>query len=291
MPDNETSKFDIRIDETSPESQFQEDVDELQVVNLNKRITRMSVLITCLFGAIILLAYLDLKKNLFKMDNSGTMEIQSLTKGVDSRFSSLSLQQAKFEEVLSKKIAPLEKAVASMQPNLKEVSTAIKYIRAARKEDNKKMGNSIEAINKTLTTVPTKLQNLTSNIDKINNKHTNELSNLSRATTDIKNNLQKFQADITSLSSSKLDQKTLDIELTNQQKIFQQTLIQLTSDIEKRISSIEKKIKEMEKAKMVSERRRQIEPKKSSPSMQQEPQTIKKAVIPKPGTIIEQDIQ
>jgi len=291
MPDNETSKFDIRIDEASPESQFQEDVDELQVVNLNKRITRMSVLITCLFGAIILLGYLDLKKNLFKMDNSGTIEIQSLTKGVDSRFSSLSLQQANFEEVLSKKIAPLEKAVASMQPNLKEVSTAIKYIRAARKEDNKKMANSIEAINKTLTTVPTKLQNLTSDIDKINNKHTNEISNLSRATTDIKNNLQKNQADIASLSSSKLDQKTLDIELTNQQKIFQQTLIQLTSDIEKRISSIEKKIKEMEKAKMVSERHRQIEPKKSSPSMQQEPQTIKKAVIPKPGTIIEQDIQ
>lgn len=291
MPDNETSKFDIRIDEASPESQFQEDVDELQVVNLNKRITRMSVLITCLFGAIILLAYLDLKKNLFKMDNSGTMEIQSLTKGVDSRFSSISLQQAKFEEVLSKKIAPLEKAVASIQPNLKEVSTAIKYIRAARKEDNKKMANSIEAINKTLTTVPTKLQNLTSDIDKINNKHTNEISNLSRTTKDIKNNLQKIQADIASLSSSKLDQKTLDIELTNQQKIFQQTLIQLTSDIEKRISSIEKKIKEMEKAKMVSERQRQIEPKKSSPSMQQKPQTIKKAVIPKPGTIIEQDIQ
>ena len=291
MPDNETSKFDIRIDEASPESQFQEDVDELQVVNLNKRITRMSVLITCLFGAIILLAYLDLKKNLFKMDNSGTMEIQSLTKGVDSRFSSISLQQAKFEEVLSKKIAPLEKAVASIQPNLKEVSTAIKYIRAARKEDNKKMANAIEAINKTLTTVPTKLQNLTSDIDKINNKHTNEISNLSRTTKDIKNNLQKIQADIASLSSSKLDQKTLDIELTNQQKIFQQTLIQLTSDIEKRISSIEKKIKEMEKAKMVSERQRQIEPKKSSPSMQQKPQTIKKAVIPKPGTIIEQDIQ
>jgi len=291
MPDNETSKFDIRIDEASPESQFQEDVDELQVVNLNKRITRMSVLITCLFGAIILLGYLDLKKNLFKMDNSGTIEIQSLTKGVDSRLSSLSLQQANFEEVLSKKIAPLEKAVASMQPNLKEVSTAIKYIRAARKEDNKKMANSIEAINKTLATVPTKLQNLTSDIDKINNKHTNEISNLSRATKDIKNNLQNIQADIASLSSSKLDQKTLDIELTNQQKIFQQTLTQLTSDIEKRISSIEKKIKEMEKAKMVSERHRQIEPKKSSPSMQQEPQTIKKAVIPKPGTIIEQDIQ
>jgi chromosome segregation ATPase len=291
MPDNETSKFDIRIDEASPESQFQEDVDELQVVNLNKRITRMSVLITCLFGAIILLGYLDLKKNLFKMDNSGTMEIQSLTKGVDSRFSSLSLQQAKFEEALSKKIAPLEKAVASIQPNLKEVSTAIKYIRAARKEDNKKLANSIEAINQTLATVPTKLQNLTSDIDKINNKHTNELSNLSRATKDIKNNLQNIQADIASLSSSKLDKKTLDIELTNQQKIFQQTLIQLTSDIEKRISSIEKKIKEMEKAKMVSERHRQIEPKKSSPSMQQEPQTIKKAVIPKPGTIIEQDIQ
>jgi len=291
MPDNETSKFDIRIDEASPESQFQEDVDELQVVNLNKRITRMSVLITCLFGAIILLGYLDLKKNLFKMDNSGTIEIQSLTKGVDSRFSSLSLQQAKFEEALSKKIAPLEKAVASIQPNLKEVSTAIKYIRAARKEDNKKMANSIEAINQTLATVPTKLQNLTSDIDKINNKHTNELSNLSRATKDIKNNLQNIQADIASLSSSKLDKKTLDIELTNQQKIFQQTLIQLTSDIEKRISSIEKKIKEMEKAKMVSERHRQIEPKKSSPSMQQEPQTIKKAVIPKPGTIIEQDIQ
>jgi hypothetical protein len=42
---------------------------------------------------------------------------------------------------------------------------------------------------------------------------------------------------------------------------------------------------------MVSEKHRKTESQNSSQSMQQEPKAVKKAVIPKPGTIIEQDIQ
>lgn len=291
MNDNEVSKFNIPIDEESPDSQFQEDIEELQAVKLNKRITRMSILIISLTGVIMLFAYIDLKKNLFKMNRSGNTEIQILSKGMQSKFSSLSLQQTKFEEILGKAIAPLEKSVALLQANLKETSTAIKYIRSARNIDNKKAAGAIEANNKALTSVSQKLETLASNMDQVNQKYTNELSSLSRMTTDMKHHIQTIQADLDTLSSSQLDKKRLDIELSNERKMLQQTLAQLKSNIENQLSIIEKKIRELEKIKVSSEGRRPTTPKNAPPSQHPDPKPIDKNANLQPGNIIEQDIQ
>jgi len=291
MNDNEVSKFNIPIDEESPDSQFQEDIEELQAVKLNKRITRMSILIISLTGAIILFAYIDLKKNLFKMNLSGNTEIQTLSKGMQSKFSSLSLQQAKFEEILAKAIAPLEKSVASLQANLKEASTAIKYIRSARNADNKKTANAIESINKTLASVSQKIETLASDMNQVNKKYTNELSSLSRMTTGMKLHIQKIQTDLGTLSSSQLDKESLDIELSNERKMFQKTLGQLKSNIENQLSIIEKKIRELEKIKLSLEEQRPLTPKSTPPSQPPDPKPVDENTNLPPGIIIEQDIQ
>lgn len=291
MNNNEVSKFNIPIDEESPDSQFQEDIEQLQAVKLNKRITRMSILIISLMGTITLFAYIDLKKNLFKMNRSGNTEIKTLSKGMQSKFSSLSLQQAKFEEILAKAIAPLEKSVASLQANLKETSTAIKYIRSARNADNKKTTIAVESINKTLASVSQKLETLASDMDQVNKKYNNELSSLSRMTTGMEHHIQKIQADIDSLSSSQLDKKRLDIELSNERKMFEKTLVQLKNNIENQLLIIEKKIRELEKIKVSPEGQRPVTQKNTSPSQHPDPKPVDKDTNPQPGIIIEQDIQ
>ena len=291
MNDNDVSKYNIPIDEESPDSQFQEDIEELQAIKLNKRITRMSILIISLTGAIILFAYIDLKKNLFKINRSGNTEIQTLSKGMQSKFSSLSLQQAKFEEILAKAIAPLENAVKSLKVNLKETSTAIKYIRSARKTDNKKTVDAIEATNKTLASVSQKIETLASDMNQVNQKYKIELSSLSRMTTGMEHHIQKIQAELDTLSSSQLDKKRLDIELSNERKMFQKTLAQLKNNIENQLSIIEKKIRELEKIKVSSEVQKPVTPKNAPPSQLPDPKPVDEDTNLQPGTIIEQDIQ
>ena len=291
MNDNNVSKYSIPIDEESPDSQFQEDIEELQAVKLNKRITRMSILIISLTGAIILFAYIDLKKNLFKINRSGNTEIQTLSKGMQSKFSSLSLQQAKFEEILAKAIAPLENAVKSLKVNLKETSTAIKHIRSARKTDNKKTTDAIEATNKTLASVSQKIETLASDMNQVNQKYKIELSSLSRMTTGMEHHIQKIQAELDTLSSSQLDKKRLDIELSNERKMFQKTLAQLKNNIENQLSIIEIKIRELEKIKVSSEVQKPVTPKNAPPSQLPDPKPVDEDTNLQPGTIVEQDIQ
>lgn len=253
MTDIESTKFKIRIDDESTETQFQDEIDDPQIEKLNKRITRISILILCLIGVIILVAYFDLKKDILQIDRTGAKGVQTLYK-----------QQENMEKILTNKIASLEKTTASLQANLKEATTAIRYIRSARKIDNKKMASDFAAIDKTLTSIPKDLENLKSSVNDIDHKFSKELEYLAQTVKKAKVDLLKIQADIASLSTDKVDKKTLDLALKNQQKAFQQALRRLRSDIE----DIKTATKPVSDAKPDNE-----------------------TVTPKRGTIVEKDIQ
>ncbi len=297
MAINESAKFKIPIDGESPDSQFREEIDGPLVEKLNKRITRISILVLCLAVVIILLGYFGIKKRLAVIDSTGTTGVQALSKNMESRFSSLSIQQAKLEDALAKKIMPLEKATASMQASLKEALTAIKYIRSARKSDNKKAASSMVSVENTLASIPKDLERIASKISKVDEKYSKELSVIFKSVTTIKNDLKKFETNIAFLSSEKLDKEALDIAMKTQLTAYMKALNQLTSNLEEKINSVEKMVKELRKQKAENKNQKQITPSKTMPS---ERPSIKKVPLVKstkdatplqPGTIVEQDIQ
>ena len=253
MTDIESTKFKIRIDDESTETQFQDEIDDPQLEKLNKRITRISILLLCLVGVIILVAYFDLKKDILQIDRTGAKGVQTLYK-----------QQENMEEILTNKIASLEKTTASLQANLKEATTAIKYIRSARKIDNKKMASDFAAIDKTLASIPKDLENLMSSVNDIDHKFSKELANLAQTVDKANKDLLKIHSDIAALSTAKVDRKTLDHALKKQQKTFQQELRRLRSDL-KDIKTATKPIPDEKPA--------------------------NETVTPKSGTIVEQDIR
>ena len=253
MTDIESTKFKMRVDDESTETQFQDEIDDPHIEKLNRRITRISILILCLVGVIIIVAYFDLKKNILQIDRTGAKGVQTLYK-----------QQENMEEILTNKIASLEKTTDSLQANLKEATTAIKYIRSARKIDNNKIASDFAAIDKTLTSIPKDFENLTSSVKDIDHKFSEELANLAQTVKKAKVDLLKIQTDIDSLSTAKVDKKTLDRALKKQQKSYQQELRRLRSELE----NIKTATKPAPDAKPANE-----------------------TVTPKGGTIVEQDIQ
>ena len=239
MTKKESKKFEMQMDDEIPEFQVQEDLDDLKVEKLHKRITRISIIIPCLVVIIILAAYFDLKKNLSSVNTKGNMGVQTLSKELESRFSSLSIKEANLEETLGKKTAALEKAAASLQTATKEATTAIKYIRSARKKDNENIASAIKKIEKTLASIPKDLEKILSDLKAIDKTSSAKLVIFSQFMDSSKNDLLTIRSDISSLKSSKADRTALK----DQQKVYQLALRQLTTNLEDRIKSVENILK------------------------------------------------
>ena len=315
MTENESAKFRIRSDD-NPESQFDKDNQELKLDKLSKRITLITILIPCLIGGILFLAYSNIQTRVGQVSDTGTSKVRTLSKDLESRFSALLVKHSKLQMDFTQKNLSLEKTNASLQKNLQEATTAIKYIRSARKSDNRKTANTINAINKTLETLaplPQNLETMASDIKLYDQNFSKELGSFSKSLEGIRNSLIKIQADILYLASAKTDKKALDLAL-------QQTRL----DIYKRIVSLENRLNKLgsvetppsKKSQTKSSQKSASVPPESKPdsnaktsqntatttqsgsvenavkeSTTPKPVSEDKSSLPKPGSFIEQDIQ
>ncbi len=325
MTENESAKFRIRSDD-NPEAQFQVDNQELKLDKLSKRITLITILVPCLIGGILFLAYRDIQTRVGKVSDTGTTKVSTLSKDLESRFSSLIIKHARLQADFTQKISSFEKTTASLQKNLQEAATAIRYIRAARKSDNQKISNAINAVNKTLATLaplPQNLETMASEMKLYDQNLSKELGSFSQSLEDIRNNLIKIQADIIYLASVKTDNKALDLALQSQKKSYRLALQQTKRDIDKKIASLENKIKRIGPVETPPSKKSQTKSSQKSASVPPESKPDSKAKtsqntaapksgsvenavkdsatpklvyedkssLPKPGSFIEQDIQ
>ena len=292
MAEKESKKFEISMDDEVPEFQTQEDFDDQKIEKLHKRITRISIIIPCLVVLIILAGYFDLKKNLSSINTEGNMGVQTLSKELESKFSSLSIKEAKIEETLDKKIEALEKATSSLQASSKEADTAIRYIRSARKTDNENSESAIQQIENKLASIVKDLDKISSDLNAMDKTFSAKLAILSQSTDSSKNALQTIRSDISSIKSSKADLTALK----DQQKVYQLALRQLTSSLEERIKSVEKRLNELKKVQTSSKKQSQSKSEKLNSSNQvkiksaSEASSPPKTETPKSDTIIEQDL-
>lgn len=313
MTENESTKFRIRSDD-NPEAQFQLDNQELKLDKLSRRITLITILIPCLIGGILFLVYRDIQTRVGQVSDTGTSKVRTLSKDLKSRYSFLSVKHAKLQGDFTEKISSLEKTNASLQKNLQEATTAIRYIRSARKSDNKKMAKAIDAINKTLeilAPLPQNLETMASELKLSDQNLSKELGNFSQSLEGIRNNLIKIQADIVYLASAKTDNEAFNLALKNQQKNHQQALQQTKRDIDKKIASLERslesKIKRIGQVETPPSKKSQTKSSQKSGSVPLESKPDSKAKtsqntaapkssedkssLPKPGSFIEQDIK
>ena len=264
MDEKDTTKFKIRIDDESPDSGFEEEIKDRRIEKLSWRITFVSILIPCLIAVILFVAYLDIKKRVGSMHSSG----EAVSQDLGSRIASMSEKQEKLEDMLAKRI----------EVELKEATTAIRYIRSARKADNKTLKGAIADIEKGLGPVRKDLKNATSSIKALDKN----LANFGKELDKARNDLNKMQSDISALSSAKIDRKALDNALNSKQKIYEQKLKQVTEDLANKVESIRKRIKKIEKSKL------SVAP-TSKPISSKKP--AEETATPQPGTIIEEDIK
>lgn len=286
MNDLESSAFMIGRNKENPDAELQNEIAEQKLEKLNQRVTLISILIPCMIGVILFIVYLNIKKKVSLVHDSGTTEIQNLSKDVEARLSALRLQYKDFKYSINNQVLPIEKAVTSLQDNLKKTEKNIQSFQASKVDKNE--------LKKNLSPVQKDLKNLVSEIKVLKNMTDSELAKLTENINTITKSLQSLQTDLTTLSLSTIDRETLALSLEELQKLEDQKLNQTVRDLGERIDSIRKKIFGFEKnsppASIQQPPSKPANPPvtkpKPSPAIKPEDDTA----IPKPGQIIEQDI-
>ncbi len=236
MSEERSKEFQIRIDEENPDTVFQDEIKNLRLEKLGKRVTIISILIPCLICILLVLIYLDLRNRVTANQSTGVTNIQSLSKDFDTRLNNLSLQLSKIEESLASNISSYEKKLSSLKFRIYKSENRIKKLKSS-KADMKDQETVKNEINK----FSTKLDNL----DVI---FSGKLTGLSAEQNAIKNDFIKLSDDISSLSSQKkINRIFLDDQLKKQEKNRQRDLNQIKKELKTKLVSMQKQLKEIEK--------------------------------------------
>ena len=132
--DHTPSVFKIGGDDEEPDTVMQNELQELKIEKLSQRVMLLTILIPCMIGVIIIISYLNIKGLVTRTKDSGAIGVQKLSKDLESKFSSLSLEQAKLKEVQKKKLPSLEKNSAFLQTRLKKIQETLKNLESSKIE-------------------------------------------------------------------------------------------------------------------------------------------------------------
>ena len=265
MSEEKSKEFQIRFDEESPDTVFQDEIKNLRLEKLSKRVTIIAILIPSFICILLLLVYFDLRNKVTANQSTGTMNIQSMSKDFDTRLNKLSSQFSEIEESLASNISSYEKKISSLKFRIYKVENKNKKLISSKayKQDQ-------DILKKEINSFSTKLDNL----DVI---FSGKLTGLSAEQNAIKKDLAKLTADISSLSSQKkINRIFLDDQLKKQEKKQQQELNQINKELENKLLSMQKQLKEFDKKLKLSGKKSQNTSKPVSPA--------------KPGKIIEKDL-
>jgi len=274
MSEEKSKEFQIRFDEESPDVVFQDEIKNLRLEKLSKRVTIISILIPCFICILLLLAYFDLRNKVTANQSTGVTNIQSLSQDFNTRLNEHSSQLSKIEESLGSNISSYEKKLSSLKFRIYKSENKIKKVKSS-KADKKDQ----EILKKETNNFSTKLDNL----DVI---FSGKMTGLSAEQNAIKKDLVKLSSDISSLSSQKeINRIFLDNQLKKQEKNQQQELTQIKKELESKILAIRKQLKELDRRLKLSVKKPQSTSKSVSPV-----KSPKKITPKKPGKITEKDL-
>lgn len=304
MSDKDNSRFKIRFDEDMPAmdagGDLYREVEDLRLRKLRRKTNLMTILIPGLIGLVLIFGYLDLRNRYDKNFNAGSSEMQSLSKALESKFSSLSIRQAKLESMLPEKLAEIEKATVALKIKLQQAETLLADNMKASKTGTRELQNKIEALTAALAPVKSDVKKIDQQMASIENKFSKELSTLSAGidstraqlleqTADTRADLLKqttavLEKKLNERLDTKLDKKMFDLAIKHQEK-----LELMATRLSEQLLSVQKKLSRVEELQSNPAVFRTTPQTESTPASR--PAVPKSPAPGKPNGIIEKDLR
>ena len=238
MSREDSDNFKFGSDQMNPDDVLRDVPQDNRVARLSRRVTILAIILPCLIGAALYFLYNDLKNRVVQNQTYGTQSVEGLSKTFDTRLQEFSAKLTQLETTFSERLAGAEKSVTNLktqlgktESGLKKALGSLKTIDTAKldKKDQESLANQVAA--------------LSAQITSRDNDMSERLSDLTTVTQKQVNDLLKLRTDITALTDSKIDRKTLQQEVENQQ----QKLYVLSSDLDKKIFAIQNDLRRLEK--------------------------------------------
>ncbi|MFZ1986385.1 MAG: hypothetical protein WAU91_18385 [Desulfatitalea sp.] len=231
-------KPNVDVNEDIEERTMPPEVNELKLEKISQRVTLISILIPVLIVVVLVIAYLDIKKRVLRTEDTGASEFQKLSTDMESRFSSLSVRQAKIEEAMDKLTEQNNQAMAAMQVRLDKLQATVKEVnkltaeqkesKAALAEVVKQVNTVVESSNQAATQTAAITQELKKQIDQANHSLTASASQL--ATVEKK---------VSSIDQGKIDKQSMDLAIKFE-------ILKLENSLKTQIDALQSKLHSME---------------------------------------------
>ena len=293
MAENHTpSTFKIGGDDQENDAGMHTELQELKIDKLSQRVMLLTILIPCMIGIIVVISYLDIKDRVSRTQNTGAIGVQKLSKDLDSKFSSLSLEQAKLKEIHDKKLPELEKSAAFLQTRIKKVQASIKDLEASKIEQDElaKMADELNARFSIVAEHEHSELEAFSIVDEDLNAKSEALSKqvgeMAEAYSQLSEKLTELQNSLSNLSATQISKEELDLALKLKEIGFRQEILDATSTTGKKIDALQKQIDQLKKVRAATP----VPQPKPAPT-EKKPETTQTDAGQAPGSIEEQNIE
>lgn len=324
MARENTPEFRFDGDEEEPESFYHEELKDLRVEKLSQRVTLLTILLPSLIAVAIYFGYQNLSGRVSQGHDTGSLEIQRLTKELDDlsknfnekliTFSTtLSTQDKDIGTTIEGRLFAINKNISELQNNFKSLNEELKRDLKqnldtieklkASKVDKKSQAVAVEKINASIKPLKKELQQLkalgqdlktvSGDIKNLESTLSKKLKAVTADTEQFGKNYEQLEASLTKLSGKTIDKDALALEVFKLRKNFENQLAEAVSDLNQRLESLQTEIDAVEK---ISGTQKQTLNKTSQKAVSQQSGAAPKtgtgsAALPaQPGTITEKDL-
>ncbi len=305
--DSKEFNFDDVPDEDYAGELYRQEMKDLRIEKINQRVTIITILIPCLIGIVLYIAYRNITGRVSESEFMGSKEVQALSEELEKKFSELATQNSTFQASLNAKIASLgksnndlndamkktEASVQKLTQDLNQAQASLKSI-GASKVDKKEQAAAIKKINNTLVpmrkdiealaSVRKDVSSLSAEIKTFDKSVKSDLASVSESIEKANSDVKKIQSELASQTEDQLKKIDLKLEmLLLRIKINYENAIELAvEDIEKNLEMLLNRTKQLEND------LQRLDPTASKMSKAKPPAKVKSTDS---GDIKEQDIE
>lgn len=211
----DNKQFRMRLEDPSEmveERVIPAEINELKLEKISQRVTLISVLIPVLIVIVLVITYLDIKKRVTQTEDTGNIEFQKLSGDLESRFSSLSVRQARIEDAMQKLSAETDQANAALQIRLQKLDDLIKKATGntvTQKDFETTKAEIVKQINEVVNSSNEASQQVATIAQKIKD----QMEQLTQSMEAINTKMSEVDRQMARLEENKIDKPTMDLSL------------------------------------------------------------------------------
>ncbi|MBT8342371.1 MAG: hypothetical protein HKP58_16235 [Desulfatitalea sp.] len=194
-------------------------INELKLEKINQRVTLISIIIPVLIVVVLVITYLDIKKRVVRTEDTGAIEFRKLSSDLESRFSSLSVRQAKIEESQGKLTDQNNHAMAQLQVRYEKLQDSVETLERNMRSlktttaDKSQLNATREELATQLNSVVASANASGEQVAAITQALKTQIDGTIRSNTTLQGQLAELETRMAQMADAKVDKAAVDLAI------------------------------------------------------------------------------